>query len=126
MGTSGTFVGTSRRLKELRPTIKTIAMQPSSPFHGLEGMKHMATTINPGIYDRKLIDETITVDTEDARQMSLELTRTEGLFVGISSGANVYAALQLAKTLPEGSVVVTVLCDSGFKYLSDSLWEEEL
>lgn len=126
MGTSGTFVGTSRKLKELRPTIKTIAMQPSSPFHGLEGMKHMATTINPGIYDSSLIDETITVDTEDARQMSLELTRTEGLFVGISSGANVYAALQLAKTLPEGSVVVTVLCDSGFKYLSDSLWEEEL
>jgi cysteine synthase B len=86
----------------------------------------MATTINPGIYDSKLIDETITVDTEDARQMSLELTRTEGLFVGISSGANVFAALQLAKTLPVGSVVVTVLCDSGLKYLSDSLWEEEL
>lgn len=126
MGTSGTFVGTSRRLKQLRPTIKTIAMQPSSPFHGLEGMKHMATTINPGIYDSSLIDETITVDTEDARQMSLELTRTEGLFVGISSGANVFAALQLAKTLPVGSVVVTVLCDSGLKYLSDSLWEEEL
>ncbi|MCT7586793.1 PLP-dependent cysteine synthase family protein [Aliarcobacter butzleri] len=126
MGTSGTFVGTSRRLKELNPNIKTVAMQPSSPFHGLEGMKHMATTIVPEIYDSSLIDETIEIDTEDARRTTLELIRKEGLFVGISSGANVYAALQLAKTLPKGSVVVTILCDSGFKYLSDSLWEEDL
>lgn len=126
MGTSGTFVGTSRRLKELNPAIKTVAMQPNSPFHGLEGMKHMATTINPGIYDSSLIDETILVDTDDARQMTLRLAKEEGLFVGISSGANVFASLELAKTLPKGSVIVTVLCDSGFKYLSDSLWEEEL
>jgi cysteine synthase B len=126
MGTSGTFVGTSRRLKELNPNIKTVAMQPSSPFHGLEEMKHMATTIVPEIYDSSLIDETIEIDTEDARRTTLELIRKEGLFVGISSGANVYAALQLAKTLPKGSVVVTILCDSGFKYLSDSLWEEDL
>lgn len=126
MGTSGTFVGTSKRLKELNPQIKTIAMQPSSPFHGLEGMKHMATTIVPEIYDSSLIDETIQIDTEDARRTALELIRKEGLFVGISSGANVYAALKLAKTLPKGSVVVTILCDSGFKYLSDSLWEEDL
>lgn len=126
MGTSGTFVGTSRRLKELNPEIKTVAMQPNSPFHGLEGMKHMATTINPGIYDSSLIDETILVDTDDARQMTLRLAKEEGHFVGISSGANVFASLELAKTLPKGSVVVTVLCDSGFKYLSDSLWEEEL
>ncbi|WP_418184737.1 PLP-dependent cysteine synthase family protein [Aliarcobacter vitoriensis] len=126
MGTSGTFVGTSRRLKELNQNVKTIAMQPSSPFHGLEGMKHMATTIVPEIYDSLLIDETILVDTEDARKMALELIRKEGLFVGISSGANVYASLELAKTLPKGSVVVTILCDSGFKYLSDSLWEEDL
>ena len=126
MGTSGTFVGTSRRLKELNPEIKTVAMQPNSPFHGLEGMKHMATTINPGIYDSSLIDETILVDTDDARQMTLRLAKEEGLFVGISSGGNVFASLELAKTLPKGSVVVTVLCDSGFKYLSDSLWEEEL
>ncbi|WP_066164409.1 PLP-dependent cysteine synthase family protein [Aliarcobacter cryaerophilus] len=126
MGTSGTFVGTSRRLKELNPAIRTIAMQPNSPFHGLEGMKHMATTINPGIYDSSLIDETILVDTDDARQMTLRLAKEEGLFVGISSGANVFASIQLAKTLQKGSVVVTVLCDSGFKYLSDSLWEEEL
>lgn len=126
MGTSGTFVGTSKRLKELNPSIKTIAMQPNSPFHGLEGMKHMATTIKPGIYDDSLIDETILVDTEDARKMTLALTKEEGLFVGVSSGANVFASLQLAKTLPFGSVVVTVLCDGGFKYLSDSLWEEEI
>ena len=126
MGTSGTFVGTSRRLKELNPEIKTVAMQPNSPFHGLEGMKHMATTINPGIYDSSLIDETILVDTDDARQMTLRLAKEEGLFVGISSGANVFASLELAKTLPKGSVIVTVLCDSGFKYLSDSLWEEEI
>ena len=126
MGTSGTFVGTSRRLKELNPEIKTVAMQPNSPFHGLEGMKHMATTINPGIYDSSLIDETILVDTDDARQMTLRLAKEEGLFVGISSGGNVFASLELAKTLSKGSVVVTVLCDSGFKYLSDSLWEEEL
>ncbi|RBQ28691.1 PLP-dependent cysteine synthase family protein [Aliarcobacter vitoriensis] len=126
MGTSGTFVGTSRRLKELNQNVKTIAMQPSSPFHGLEGMKHMATTIVPEIYDSSLIDETILVDTEDARKMALELIRKEGLFVGISSGANVYASLELAKTLPKGSIVVTILCDSGFKYLSDSLWEEDL
>lgn len=126
MGTSGTFVGTSRRLKELNPEIKTVAMQPNSPFHGLEGMKHMATTINPGIYDSSLIEETILVDTDDARQMTLRLAKEEGLFVGISSGGNVFASLELAKTLPKGSVVVTVLCDSGFKYLSDSLWEEEL
>lgn len=126
MGTSGTFVGTSRRLKELNPEIKTVAMQPNSPFHGLEGMKHMATTINPGIYDSSLIDETILVDTDDARQMTLRLAKEEGLFVGISSGGNVFASLELAKTLPKGSVIVTVLCDSGFKYLSDSLWEEEI
>ena len=126
MGTSGTFVGTSRRLKELNPTIKTVAMQPNSPFHGLEGMKHMETTIKPGIYDSSLIDETILVDTDDARKTSLELIKKEGLFVGVSSGANVYAALQLAKTLPKGSVVVTVLCDGGFRYLSDNLWDEEL
>lgn len=126
MGTSGTFVGTSRRLKELNPQIKTVAMQPSSPFHGLEGMKDMETTIIPEIYDSSLIDETIKIDTEDARKTTLDLIRKEGLFVGISSGGNIFAALQLAKTLPKGSVVVTILCDSGFKYLSDSLWEENL
>ncbi|HWR29464.1 MAG TPA: cysteine synthase family protein [Negativicutes bacterium] len=122
MGTSGTFIGTSRRLKEFNPAIRTIAMQPDSPLHGLEGMKHMATTILPGIYDPAVADCQIDVDTEDAQQMTLLLAREEGLFVGISSGANVQAALQLASTVPPGSVIVTVLCDNGFRYLSDELW----
>ena len=122
MGTSGTFVGTSRKLKELNPLIKTIAMQPDSALHGLEGMKHMESTILPGIYDSSLIDAQINIDTEDALLTTLRLAREEGIFVGISSGANVFAALELAKTLPRDSVVVTVLCDSGFRYLSDELW----
>lgn len=123
MGTSGTFVGTARRLKELRPSVKTIAMQPDSPLHGLEGMKHMATTIPPGIYDPALADGQIEVDTEEAQTMTLRLAQEEGLFVGISSGANVCAAVQLAAALPPAAVVVTVLCDNGFRYLSDDLWE---
>lgn len=122
MGTSGTFVGTSRRLKEFNPLIKTIAMQPDSALHGLEGMKHMESTILPGIYDSSLIDSQINIDTEDALLTTLRLAREEGIFVGISSGANVFAALELAKTLPQDSVIVTVLCDSGFRYLSDELW----
>lgn len=122
MGTSGTFTGTSRRLKELNPSIKAIAMQPDSPLHGLEGMKHLATTIRPGIYDESLADSQIDVATEDAQLTALRLAREEGLFVGISSGANVCAALQLASSLPPGSMVVTILCDNGFRYLSDELW----
>jgi len=124
MGTSGTFTGTSRRLKELNPQIRTVAMQPDSPLHGLEGMKHMASTIIPGFYDRSLIDGQVDVATEDAQITALRLARKEGLFVGISSGANVFAALKLASTLPEGSVVVTILCDNGLRYLTDSLWDE--
>lgn len=122
MGTSGTFTGTSRRLKELNPAIQAIAMQPDSPLHGLEGMKHMATTILPGIYDPSLADGQVDVATEDAQAMALRLAREEGLFVGISSGANVCAALKLASLLPAGSVIVTILCDNGFRYLSDELW----
>lgn len=122
MGTSGTFTGTSRRLKELNPSIKTITMQPDSPLHGLEGIKHMATTIRPGIYDQALADGQIDVATEDAQLMTLRLACEEGLFVGISSGANVSAALRLASSLPAGSVVVTILCDNGIRYLSDALW----
>jgi S-sulfo-L-cysteine synthase (O-acetyl-L-serine-dependent) len=122
MGTSGTFMGISKRLKELNPSIKTIAMQPDSPLHGLEGMKHMASTILPGIYDKTIADGQIDIDTEDAQNMVLRLAREEGLFVGISSGANVYAAMQLASTLPSGSVVVTVLCDNGFRYVHEEIW----
>ena len=89
-GTSGTFTGTSRRLKELNPSIKSIIMQPDSPLHGLEGMKHLATTIIPGIYDQTIADEQINIDTEDAQDMTLRLAREEGLFAGISSGGNVF------------------------------------
>lgn len=122
MGTSGTFVGTSRGLKKLNPSIKTIAMQPDSPLHGLEGMKHMASTIIPGIYDKSIADGQIDIDTEDAQDMALLLARKEGLFVGISSGANVCAAIKLAATLPPDSIVVTILCDNGFRYLHEEIW----
>lgn len=122
MGTSGTFIGTSRGLKELNPAIQTIAMQPDSPLHGLEGMKHMATTLKPGIYDQTVADGQIDVETEEAHEMTRRLAREEGLLVGISSGANVHAALKLAATVPAGSIVVTILCDSGLRYLSDELW----
>lgn len=121
-GTSGTFIGTGKRLKELNPSIQTILMQPDSPLHGLEGMKHMATTILPGIYDPTMADGQIAIATEEAQVMTLRLAREEGIFVGISSGGNVCAALKLADTLPKGSMVVTILCDNGFRYLSDELW----
>ncbi|MDP4144734.1 MAG: cysteine synthase family protein [Bacillota bacterium] len=124
MGTSGTFVGTSRGLKQYNPNIKTIAMQPDSPLHGLEGMKHMQSTITPGIYDSSIADDTVYVTTEDAEAMVLRLAKEEGLFVGISSGANVVAALNLAKTLPEGSKVVTILCDNGYRYVNDTVWKD--
>lgn len=124
LGTSGTFVGTARRLKELSPSVRVISMQPDSPLHGLEGMKHMATAIVPGIYDSTLADEAVEVATEDAQEMARRLAREEGLFVGISSGANVFAALRLASGLPRSSVVVTILCDGGARYLSERIWEE--
>jgi cysteine synthase B len=123
MGTSGTFTGTVRRLKELNPRLYAVRMQPDSPMHGLEGMKHMETTIVPGIYDASLADEEVEVATEDAQGTALLLARKEGLFVGVSSGANVFAAVRLARTLPKSSVVVTVLCDTGARYLGDTFWE---
>ncbi len=124
LGTSGTFVGTSRRLKELDSSIRVISVQPDSPLHGLEGMKHMESAIVPGIYDPALADESVEVSTEDAQEMARRLAREEGLFVGVSSGANVFAALRLARTLQRDAVVVTVLCDGGGRYLSDEFWEE--
>ncbi|MFQ3581201.1 MAG: cysteine synthase family protein [Chloracidobacterium sp.] len=124
LGTSGTFVGTARRLKALSPTVQCIAMQPDSPLHGLEGMKHMATALVPGIYDPTLADANVEVATEAAQAMARRLVREEGLFVGVSAGANVVATLELARTLPPGSVVVTILCDAGTRYLSDHLWDE--
>lgn len=122
-GTSGTFTGTSRRLKELSPDVQSIIMQPDSPFHGLEGLKHMASTMNPGIFDRTVADAEVEVATEAAYEMTKRLAREEGLFVGISSGANVLAAIQVAKTAPAGSKIVTILCDGGYRYLSEPLWE---
>lgn len=123
LGTSGTFTGTTRRLKELNPTLRAISMQPDSPFNGLEGLKHMPTAIKPGIYDEGLADANVTVKTEAAHEMARQLAREEGLFVGISAAAAVVAALQVAQTLDEG-VVVTILPDNGFKYVSDRFWKE--
>ncbi|MBP7998699.1 MAG: cysteine synthase family protein [Chloroflexi bacterium] len=121
LGTSGTFMGTTRRLKELNPAIRAVSMQPDSPFNGLEGLKHMPSAIKPGIYDDDLADENVIVRTEDAYQMARQLAREEGLFVGISAAAAVVAALTLAHTLAEG-IVVTILPDNGFKYVSDRFW----
>jgi cysteine synthase B len=117
LGTSGTFVGTVRRLKQFNSAVRGISMQPDSPLHGLEGLKHMATAAVPGIYDPSLADEEVEVSTDEGREMALILAKEEGLLVGNSSGANVLAALNLAKTLESGSVIVTVLCDSGERYL---------
>ena len=121
LGTSGTFVGTSRRLKEYRPTIQCVSIQPDSPLHGIEGLKHMQTAIVPGIYDPSIADDSMEVSTEEAQSMMRRLAREEGLFVGISSGANVVAALKVAKTISEGSIV-TILCDNGARYLSEPIW----
>ena len=127
LGTSGTFVGTTRRLKELNPQIRCISMQPDSGFHGLEGLKHMATAIVPPIYDASLADENIFAHTEDAQQMSKRLAREEGILVGVSAGGALWACLHVAKQLPKGerALIVTVFPDSGEKYLSESFWSEE-
>jgi S-sulfo-L-cysteine synthase (O-acetyl-L-serine-dependent) len=122
LGTSGTFVGTSRRLKAFNPDVRCISMQPDLPLHGIEGMKHMPTATVPGIYDPSVADAEVVVDTSEAQEMARRLAREEGLLVGVSAGANVHAAVRLARTLPPGSVVVTVLCDAGGRYLSDGFW----
>lgn len=119
LGTSGTFVGVVRRLLELNPSLKACAVQPESPMHGLEGLKHMATASKPGIFDPSLVSETLEVATEDALLMTGKLAREEGLLVGPSSGANVFAARRLAASLQRPAVVVTVLCDGGERYLED-------
>ena len=117
LGTSGTFVGTVRRLRELNPSLQAFAVQPESPMHGLEGLKHMATAKKPGIYDESLVSETLEVATEDALLMTGKLAREEGLLVGPSSGANVFAARRLAASLQRPAVIVTVFCDGGERYL---------
>jgi len=125
MGTSGSFVGTARRLKYENPQIRTLAVQPASPFHGIEGTKHMATSLRPGILDDGLIDDVVTVTTEEAYATARQLVKRNGILTGISSGANVAAAARLAATLPRGSVVVTLLCDTGSRYLSDAFWSQQ-
>ena len=124
LGTTGTFIGTTRRLKEFNQNLQAISVQPDSPLHGLEGMKHLETAIVPGIYDAKVADANIEVETEDAQNMTRRLAREEGLFVGVSAGANVFAALRLAKKLNEPAVIVTILCDGGGKYLNEDFWDE--
>jgi S-sulfo-L-cysteine synthase (O-acetyl-L-serine-dependent) len=127
LGTSGTFVGTSRRLKELNPRIRCISMQPDSGFHGLEGLKHMPTAIVPPIYDANLADENMEVRTEPAQQIAKRLAREEGILVGVSAGAALWACLDVARRIPrdEQSLIVTVFPDSGEKYLSERFWSEE-
>jgi cysteine synthase B len=124
LGTSGTFVGTGRRLRRFNPAIKLISFQPDSPFHGLEGLKHMASAIVPGIYDPTLADEDLRVSSERAYEMVRRLAREEGLLAGISSGAALAVSLDVARRLDSG-VIVTVFPDGAEKYLSDSFWNAE-
>jgi cysteine synthase B len=127
MGTSGTFTGITRRLKRDLPEVRCYSAQPSSGFHGLEGLKHMPTAIVPGIYDERLADGNLWIETEDAYRMVRRLAREEGLLVGISSGCNVHAATLLARDAAargESATIVTVLCDSAEKYLSEQFWNE--
>ncbi len=127
LGTSGTFMGNTRRLRELSPSIQCISMQPDSPFNGLEGLKHMATAIVPPIYDPALADRNLEMETERAHAMARRLAREEGLLVGVSAAGNVAAALQIAEeeaAAGREAVIVTVLCDSADKYLSERFWEE--
>jgi cysteine synthase B len=127
LGTSGTFMGTTRRLKELNPAVECIAMQPDSPFHGLEGLKYMATAIVPPIYDAALADRHVEQSTEGAYEMAKHLGRTEGLLLGISAAAAVAASLRIAEeesAAGKNAVIVTILCDSADKYLSERFWEQ--
>jgi len=127
LGTSGTFVGTTRRLRELNPKIRSVSLQPDASFHGLEGWKHMPSAIRPAIYDATLADENVEVATEDAYRLVKRLAREEGLLVSPSSAAALYGCFEVAKRIPrdERAVVVTVFPDSAAKYLSERFWEEE-
>jgi cysteine synthase B len=128
LGTSGTFVGTTRRLKELNPAVQCISLQPDSSFHGIEGAKHMASAIVPKIYDPQLADRNLEIATEDAYAMARHLSRNAGLLLGISSAAAIVGCLKIARELPlkrsQEAVMVTILCDSGDKYLSERFWSE--
>jgi S-sulfo-L-cysteine synthase (O-acetyl-L-serine-dependent) len=120
LGTSGTFVGTGRRLREYNKHIVLASVQPDSPLHGLEGLKHMESAIVPGIYDPGLANEDVRVGTEESYEMTRRLAQEEGLLVGISSGANLAGALKIAR---KGAVMVVVFCDGGERYLSERFWE---
>ena len=126
MGTTGTFVGTTRRLKELNPRIRCVSLQPDSPFHGIEGTKHLGSTLVPRIYDASLADENFGVRTEDAHTMARRLAREEGLLVGVSAAAAIVGSLKVAEGLKkqQSAVIVTILPDSGDKYLSERFWNE--
>ena len=121
LGTSGTFMGAGRALRRFNPAIRLVSFQPDSPFHGLEGLKHMASAMVPKIYDATLADENMSITTEDAHRMVRRLAREEGLLVGISSGAALSASLQVARRIEQG-VLVTVFPDGAEKYLSESFW----
>jgi cysteine synthase B len=127
LGTSGTFMGTTRRLKELNPAIQCISMQPDSPFNGFEGLKYMATAIVPPIYDAHLADVSMLMETERAYSMAKELARKDGILVGVSAAGAVAASLQIAEQEARAgreAVIVTILCDSADKYLSERFWRE--
>jgi cysteine synthase B len=126
LGTSGTFVGTTRRLKELNPAISCISLQPDASFHGLEGWKHMETAIRPSIYDETLADENLAVSTEDAYRLVKRIAREEGLLVSPSAAAALVGCFAVAKEIPreQHAVMVTVFADSGSKYLSERFWDE--
>ena len=134
LGTTGTFVGVGRRLREYKPDIELISLQPDSPFHGLEGLKHLETAIVPGIYDSTLADANLAVSTEDAYAMARRLAREEGLLVGVSAAAAVVGSLRVAESILRAAktrgkepraVIVTILCDSADKYLSERFWDDE-
>lgn len=127
LGTSGTFMGVTRRMRRDMPHVKCMSMQPASGFHGLEGLKHMPTALVPAIYDSELADENIWIDTEDAYKMVRRCARQEGILIGISAGANIVAARKIGKRLVESGepgVIVTVLCDGADKYLSEEFWND--
>lgn len=123
LGTSGTLMGTGRRLKELNPKIQIVAVEPNTPLHGLEGLKHMASSLVPGIYDPKVHDQKVSVHTEDAYEMCCRLAREEGVLVGFSSGAALQGAFEIALA-NENAVVVTIFCDSGERYMDSRFWDE--
>src|SRR5215471_6357874 len=124
LGTSGTFVGTARRLKELNPHIRCISLQPDSPFHGIEGAKHMPTSIVPQIYDETIADENLFIATEDAYAMTRRLAREEGVLVGISAAAAMVGSLRVAKDAERDSVIVTICPDGADRYWSERVWDD--